>query len=68
MAEEKQITGNDLQQLMTELNLRIKDLAEYWEIDRNTISKYLANGDQPLPRNKMMRILADDLKANFGKF
>lgn len=62
------VTGNDLVKAMDDLDLKIKDVAEYWGIDRNTIRIYRELADKPLPRNRMMEILIDDLRANFGKF
>lgn len=64
---EAPITGDDFTKVMDDLGLKIKDVANYWEIDRNTVRIYREHGSKPLPRNKMMRILVDDLKLNFGK-
>lgn len=67
MSEQKEVTGNDLADAINQLGLKVKDVAEYWGIDRNTILAYKRLGDEPLPRNRMMQILIDDLHANFSK-
>jgi hypothetical protein len=63
----KPITGNDLIKKMDQHDIMIKDLAEYWEIDRNTVGKYRKLAGNPLPMQGFMRVLFADLDAKFGK-
>jgi hypothetical protein len=64
--ENNVITGNDLIAKMEKLDIKIKDLAAYWGIDRNTIGKYKKLGKNPLPQQGFMRILFTDLDSKFG--
>lgn len=64
MQENNPITGQDLVDMMEELEISVNCMAFFLDVDRNTIGSYKRKPEQPLPRQRQMRILLDHLKGN----
>jgi len=63
----QEVTGDYLTKLIDSNNIKIVSLANFWGIDRNTISSWKRRKNKKLPNHKIMLILIEHLLNNLDQ-